>query len=333
MGAFTLFIMALVWTAVLLPLAPQAAATAVNESVDHGWTHLVSAPQNLTVNMTSQTYDPQDIAVQVGENLTLTIRNNDTQSHTFTVYSQANTTIPRNDTPAELSALFAQPGSSLVNLSLAPGANATWNVTFPTAVSYEVVSLVPYQFQAGYYGYINATVPVKVTQFNVSAFDSLTFVPNTLSAPTGSTVDFSVTEEGHGHTFTLDGCSNDSQVVVGVALPTSDSCLTNGTITNLNLGSTVGAVINSGPITLPSKAGTYWFVCTVPGHFAAGMYGHLYDGTTPVPPTSLPTETSVIQLGILAVAAVAVGLSALLVLMGSSGDRPKVSSPAIPPPK
>src|SRR5579875_1353547 len=70
--------------------------------------------------------------------------------------------------------------------------------------------------------------------------------------------------------------------------------------------------------TLPANEhGIFEFVCTVVGHFPH-MKGYLYVGAQPVPPSVIPSETNVVQLGIIAVAVILVGLAAFLVMMGMS---------------
>jgi hypothetical protein len=84
--------------------------------------------------------------------------------------------------------------------------------------------------------------------------------------------------------------------------------------------------------TLPKGAHGAWeFVCTVTGHFPK-MKGYLFAGTSPAPPRQIPVETSVLQLGLLAVAGIIVGLAAFLILMGMSERASPDTLARTPPP-
>ena len=318
-----LLVAGIVWLAVLLPQVPSVTAQGVRNEI--GYAELTSVVTRFSVNTTALGYAPSSLAVPTDRSITLTIHNLDANAtHTFTVYAKANTTIPTNTTPEALDALFAPANSSLVNVSLAPGAWANWTYNFSQPASYEFLSLVPYQFQAGFYGFLNASSGAgSIYSLNTSAYDSLRFIPSTLVAPPGATVVFHVTDRGTVHTFTIDSISNDTNLTVGQALPTTDPGLQNPLV-DLHL-STTGTTYTSAPVTFP-KHGVFWFVCTIPGHFQAGMYGFLYVGSTPTPPTTIPTQVNVLQVGIIAVSAVILGVAAFVLLAGM-GERVRVPPP------
>jgi len=105
---------------------------------------------------------------------------------------------------------------------------------------------------------------------NVSATDSLSFVPNAFTVLPGASVHLAVTQlSSFNHTFTLSSVAN-------ATIPSGDSTAqlyayfrAHPPIVNLTLGTTAGKVFHQN-FTAPA-VGTYEFVCLV--HFADGMTG------------------------------------------------------------
>jgi hypothetical protein len=319
-----LIVVGLVLLLVVAPRVPGALAATLRNDVAAAVR--VPAATQFFVNVTATGYSPATLNVTPAVAFTIHLHNVDPNSaHTFSVYARPNVTIPHNDTPAELNALFAPANASLVNVSLAPGAFDNWTANLTQAGSYEFVSLIPYQFQAGFFGFLNVSSGLtNLYEVNTSAYDSLKFVPNLFTIPPNAHVIFHVTDEGTTHTFTVDSISNDTNITVGQALPTSSDPGLIHPLVNLALSST-GTTYNAGPVAMPAHA-VYWFVCTIPGHFQAGMYGFLYVGASPSPPTTLPSESGFFQVGILAVGGIVLAAAALLILLGMS-ERARVSRP------
>lgn len=285
-----------------------------------GTSHLVSAAmlnESVTVNDTVPGFYPSQIVVSAGVTVNFNITNTDTIDHTFTVYSHSGTTIAcAGLSSQQLDRYFSAANDSLVNDSLAPGQSVLWTVNFTGPGTYQILSLTPDQCQAGLTGFLHV-LPAgsKSVQYAfVNATGSLTFVPSILEIVPQVPVQFVVGYQGTTHTFTLVSCSNDTNITAGVALPTNDGCLNNPLV---NSGDQSPGNTWVSPPTI-IKAGIYWYVCEIPGHFQAGMFGHVYVGITPTPPASLPSVQNVLQLGVLLLIATVVGGAAFLVLMGMS---------------
>ncbi len=249
--------------------------------------------------------------------------------HTFTLADTPNVVFPANLTPARLSAFFAANGS-FVNVSVPGGTTEFVNFSVPSSVggdSFEFVSLLPYQFQAGMYGFFNvsgAPAGPGITA-SVSTTDTFSFVPSDLGvSPTAypATIDVLVTNEGSlPHTFTLDPASNDT--------------LSPATFTqyfaahppkaNVNVpAATGGTVWANFTINAP---GVYEFICEVPGHFANGMFGHLYVGVAP-PANVTPPSTALVQTGVLLGAGSLLGVGIVLAAAAAyTGRFPRSPTP------
>lgn len=109
----------------------------------------------------------------------------------------------------------------------------------------------------------------------------LSWEPNTLTAPVGATVIFSVGIVGSlPHDFALDAVVNDSTLRTWTANPKSVSTselnayFANHTAVNLPVNSSSSRSVSS-PIHLSTSQGVYYFVCLVPYHFQSGMWGTL----------------------------------------------------------
>jgi uncharacterized cupredoxin-like copper-binding protein len=279
--------------------------------------------ENLTISDVSPGFDPDSLVVVAGTPLAFNITNVGSTNHTFSLYALPNETIPCGaaETPANVTSYFQQNGS-LINAALTPGESYRTNLTFNFSAVYEFVSLTPYECQDGFNGLVHVLPPGSHSQqelyTNATSSPSLSFVPNILTAQAGIPIVFQVGTSG-GHTFTLDGTSNDSSVTPGTnlpsAFPSSGGTASAGFPVNLNLPNP-GQTYVSSPVIL--KPGIYWFVCVIPGHFAAGMWGKIYVSISVSPAALTPAISNVVQYAYLGVAAVIIGGAAFLILMGMS---------------
>ncbi len=122
-----------------------------------GYAHPGTGDVATDVNLTdAPSFDPKYLAIGAGATLTIDLDNVGAYNHTFTLSSVPNATINTSLSPTGLDGYFTnhtpQAGA---NVSLAPGGMATVVLTYTTADigdSFEFVSLVPYQFQAGHAG-------------------------------------------------------------------------------------------------------------------------------------------------------------------------------------
>lgn len=148
------------------------------------------------------------------------------------------------------------------------------------------------------------------TFLNVSATESLSFVPDTLTVEPGEAVHLEVTQlADFNHTFTLSPVAN-------YTFPTSDTTADLDTffaahtpLVNLTLGSTMGLHYYRN-FTAPSQ-GSYEYVCLESGHFAAGMHGELDSGLSAA--SSSGPSTTELYAGVTAVVIVLVVAVAILV--------------------
>jgi uncharacterized cupredoxin-like copper-binding protein len=250
-------------------------------------------------------------------------------AHTFTVSAVANHSLNRSWTPAQLSAFFHANGS-LANVSVAPGTSTWSNFTLPSnsaGSSFEFVSLVPYQFQAGMFGFLNVTGgasrgAVQLTEQTAGA--GLAFVPAALQANAIGypvTVDVGVSNLGSTpHTWTLVG-----QADVNLTPGNFSSYFqAHPAAANVNVPSTPGAVVWAN-FTIP-KAGVYQFLCEIPGHFAAGMVGYLYVGV-PAPTQSGPPSDALVAPILLVGAGALIGVGVVLAAAASLVGRIPPAAP------
>jgi uncharacterized cupredoxin-like copper-binding protein len=313
---------ALVLGAAALP-GGLAQAHLVRVAPEVGVAHPYAPTPSFSVDLTdTPSFDPRALNATVSgtSSVTLTIGldNTGAYNHTFTMVNanQSGVVLNRSWTPQKLDGYFATNGT-LANESLAPGNTDTVSVTLAASESprsFEFVSLVPYQFQAGMFGFLNVTPlgPTVVVEENTT--DQFRFVPSILSTGTNTTgpvdVHVHLTNQGSlSHTFTVS-----SQV--------------NVTLSSLGNLSTFPPLVNqsipSGPsvwanFTVP-KAGVYEYVCTVPGHFAAGMFGFLYVGV-PVPPPPPSPSTAIVEVPILVGSMVLLGVGLLLLVVSAYTGR------------
>ncbi|MCI4321409.1 MAG: plastocyanin/azurin family copper-binding protein [Thermoplasmata archaeon] len=289
-----------------------------------------SASGILTVNMTdTPSFAPNSLTATSGSPVAIHVINRGSFAHTFTV-SATNITLNRSWSPAQVDQFFHSNGS-WANVSLNGGASAWANFTIPsTAVgSYEFVSVVPYQFQAGMFGYLNVTAAgggagVQLQEQTANA--GLSFVPSVLAAnATAFPVAVSVEVSNLGsnsHTWTL-VAQPDVNVTAGDFTSYFQS---HPPAANVNVPLTPGQVVWAN-FTITQK-GVYQYICEIPGHLGAGMEGYLYVGVPP-PPVVAPPSTAVVEPALLLAGGALLVVGVVLALAASLVGR--IPSPAYGP--
>jgi uncharacterized cupredoxin-like copper-binding protein len=328
-AALVSLISSLVLLAVVLPLVAPV-ARAAERGQDMELPQVSAAPAatshvNVTIN-TSNTpaFVPNAIHAISGQNLTVTLVNNGTYNHTFTLSSNGTEQFPLNWSPTQLTAYFAA-HPPIVNVPMPANSTTSVNISVNSSMAgghFEFVSIVPYQFQAGLYGFLNVTPPVTThLSFYVNATNSLTFVSDQLNASSYTTFPIGVTVYfgnlgSLSHTFTLSALpdynlssANYSTFfvqhlpLVSIPVPTSTGTFNNGSF-------------------VISSAGYYEFICTIPGHFASGMFGFLYVGVaTPAPPVSIVQSTAIVQSEVLIGGGALLGIGVVLAAAASISGR------------
>jgi uncharacterized cupredoxin-like copper-binding protein len=301
---------------------PSAAAVARLPSFPMiGYAHPETANSSATVNMTdAPAFTPRSLVAPAGTNLSIHLVNQGDFNHTFTLSKVPNVVLSSSWTPTELYSFFDKNGS-LANVSVGPGGSAWANVTFNSSVggdSFEFVSVVPYQFQAGMWGFVNLTVTGPGLLLSENTTDGYAFVPDVLSAsPVHYPVklDVLVTNTGSlDHTFTLSPLSN---------YTISPANFTQFFATNAPI---VSVPINSGAGTTAwanftvRGPGIYQYICEIDSHFANGMTGLLYVGIPP-PPAPPPLSTALVDSWVLVGSAVLVGVGVLIAAIASYSGR------------
>lgn len=309
----------LVLAVVAVPLATSVHRLPAAPSV--GLARAVTGNSTVTVNMTdTPRFVPRSLVGASDSTLTVHLVNLGMYTHTFTVSRIPDVTLNTSWTPADLSSFFAHNGS-LANVSVGPGQKAIATILLNASTggdSFEFVSLVPFQFQAGMYGFLNVTISGPGLKLSENTSDALEFIPNQLAAsPTHfpASVDILVTNTGSlGHTFTLAGQSNYTLSPANFTTYfTAHPPLVSVTVPS-GAGSTVWANFTV------SVAGVYQYICEVPGHFAAGMYGYLYVGV-PVPALPAPPSTAIVESWVLVGSGALVGIGILLAVIASFTGR------------
>ena len=301
---------ALLVASVGLPAA--MAAGRLPSAPEIGYAHPLSGNSTATVNLTdAPRYVPSTLLANASATLSVHLVNLGSYAHSFTLSNVPDFSLNSSWTPTQLYAFF-QANGSLANVSVAPGQSAWANVTFNSTVggdSFEFVSVVPYQFQAGMYGTIDVASSGPPLQLSENTTDQYQFVPAVLAAAPPHypvTLSVLVTNTGAlGHTFTV-------------------SPLSNFTLSPANFTQTfashpplVSAAINSGAGSTAfanftvRAPGVYQYICTIPGHFANGMTGFLYVGVTPPPPTPTPS-TALVESWVLLGSGILLGIGVLL---------------------
>jgi uncharacterized cupredoxin-like copper-binding protein len=337
-AAIASLVISIVLLAVVLPLVAPVARAAQRGS-ELGQPRVAAAPAvpahvNATINTSSApAFVPNAIHATSGQNLTITLRNNGTYNHTFTLSSNGTERFPLNWSPTQLSDYFAaQP--PLVNVTMPADSTTEVNVSVNSSMAgghFEFVSLIPYQFQAGLYGFLNVTPPVSSQlTFYVNASDKLQFVSNELNASSVTTFPFAVTVflgtlGVLSHTFTLSPLPN-----YNLSSANFSAFFTQHLpLVNIPVPLAAGSY-NNGSFVI-STPGYYEFICTVPGHFQSGMYGFLYAGV-PTPPVYVPpaVSTAIVQSEVLIGGGSLLGIGVVLAAAASVAGRLPPSKPDAP---
>jgi uncharacterized cupredoxin-like copper-binding protein len=278
------------------------------------------------VNLTATdnpSFTPNGISTPSGTLVELLISNTGSLAHTFTLSKVPNKRLAQNLTPGELNAFFNANGS-LLNVSLAPHSVTGANVSIPDTAggnSYEFVSVLPYQFQAGMLGFLNVTAgpsgPPVVLNVNAlgaqTLWDPSILAVNASSYPVAVTVQ--VTNLGSAtHTWWLSPFPNYNLSYGNF----TQFFQAHAPLAAVNLAGSPGGTVDAN-FTV-GQPGVYEYICTVPGHFANGMFGFLYIGVPPPAPATSP-GTAIVQAGILVGGAALLGIGVLLALVASFTGR------------
>lgn len=265
-------------------------------------------------------YQPETFGeVPTNADITVAFTDDDVLQHSFTISSREGFVIPTSYTPAQLDQLFVT-YPPLYSATVNSQGDQSMGV-FLSPVSpgwYEFVSNVSGQFQNGMYGFIafGENLPSNLTRVaaaspefvNISATNSLSFVPDSFTVLPGAAVHLIVTQlADFDHTFTL-------SPAVNVTIPSSDSFAqlsaffqAHPPIVNLSLGSTVGQRYFAN-FTAPTTLGTYEYVCLI--HFPTMTGIMTVANGVPSPATSSsPTTLEIVGIG------VAIGLVVIAVVL------------------
>jgi len=309
--------------ATLAAPAGAAAAHVLRFEPGIGYAHAETTNVSYSVNLTdAPAFAPRYLSVVAGGNISIHFHNVGSYSHSFTVSSLANATLNSSWTPTQLDANFTA-HAPLANTTFAAGASGWVNLTFTAREatdSFEFASIVPYQFQAGMWGWLNVTsntAPLLLVENTTNGGGSVAFVPNVLAVSTTSypvTLDVRVTNQGSfGHTFTV---SRQSNVTVPQAFGAYFA--TYPPLVNANVNASLGYVAWAN-FSVPAP-GKYMYICEVSGHYASGMYGFLYVGVAP-PPVPPAPSTAIVETWILVGSAVLLGIGGLLALTAAFSGR------------
>ena len=281
-------------------------------------------PLNTTsfvVNMTdTPRFVPQFLSAPAGNTLALRLVNQGAIVHTFTLLKQSGVRLNASWTPPQIDHFFAQNGS-LLNVSVPGGGEANVSVTFNASAgfdSFEFVSLIPYQFQAGMFGFLNLTSTAPGLETFENTTDSYAFVPDALAANDTHypfNLDVLVTNTGNlAHTFSL---ASQANVTLSPANFTS-YFQQHAPLVSVNVPGGAGSTVWAN-FTVPGP-GVFQYICEVPGHFAAGMTGFLYVGV-PVPPQPGPPSTAVVESWVLVGSAALLGIGVFAAIVSAFFGR------------
>ncbi len=174
--------------------------------------------ENLTVNLTdAPSFDPRNLVAVAGQDVHFVLNNTGSFNHSFTISAAPGKLLAQNTTPSALNAFLTSNGT-LVNVSLPANSTRLLNYTVPgsdAGDSFEFVSQVPYQFQAGMFGFFNVTSgrAGPAVDLNETTLDTLAYVPDVLNASSitsfPAAIDVLIVNDGgDAHTFTLAAQSN-----------------------------------------------------------------------------------------------------------------------------
>jgi uncharacterized cupredoxin-like copper-binding protein len=293
-----------------LPSAPEV-----------GYARPMSGNSSVTVNLTdTPRFVPDALLANASATLSVHLVNVGSYAHTFTLSKVPDFSLNSSWTPSQLNAFFAANGS-LANVSVAGGSSAWANVTFNGSVggdTFEFVSVVPYQFQAGMSGVVTVASTGPPLRLFENTTDQYQFVPAVLSASTAHypvTLSVLVTNTGAlGHTFTVSPLSNYTLSPANY----SQTLTTNAPLVNVPIGSGAGTTAFAN-LTVRAP-GVYQYICEITGHFANGMTGFLYVGIAP-PPAPVAPSTAIVETWVLVGSAALFGIGLTVAAMASYVGR------------
>jgi uncharacterized cupredoxin-like copper-binding protein len=287
-----------------------------------GTAHPESGNSTVRMNLTdAPRFDPRSLVANASATVSIHLENVGAYTHTFTLSKVANVVLNTSWSPTQLDAFFAANGS-LANVSVAPGGQAWANVSLNASTgadSFEFVSVVPYQFQSGMWGFLNVSATGPGLMLFENTTDQYQFVPAILNASLPAhypeIVDVLVTNQGSlGHTFTVSPLSN---YTLGVG-NFSQTFATNAPFVSAPVPSGAGSSVWAN-FTVRGP-GVYQYICTVAGHYANGMTGELYVGV-PVPPPVPTPSTAIVQGWVLLGSGVLLGIGVVVAAVASYVGR------------
>jgi uncharacterized cupredoxin-like copper-binding protein len=308
---------------------PTVAAIPLSSLVPEvGYAHPLSTGGNVTVNLTDQpSFTPAFLTFPAGASISVHLVNVGMYNHTFTLSKKPGAKLSPTLTPSGVYDFFNANGT-LANVSLAPGAQGWANLTFNSSAgfdSFEFASVVPYQFQAGMWGFLNLSSTTPGLELSENTTNSFAFAPNVLSAsPAHYPVVIAVLVSNEGdfaHTFTMGSQSN-----VTLSVSNYTQYLTqHPPLVNAAVPSSPGGTVWAN-FTVPAP-GVYEYICTVTGHFQNGMFGFLYVGV-PVPAPPPVPSTAIVDAWVLAGSAILLGIGiAFTAAAAFAGRFPPRSTP------
>lgn len=298
-----------------------AGLTLVSVAPEVGVARPLATSESVTVNMTDRpAYSPQFLTFPAGSSVSIHLVNVGSIPHTFTLCATPNVRLSSSLSPSQVYAFFHANGT-LANVSLASGQQGWANLTFNASEgfdSFEFASVIPYQFQAGMWGLLNLSSTAPGLELSENTTDSLSFVPNVLSASPSHfpvVIAVLVRNEGTlGHTFTLAPQSN----VTLLATNYTSYFASHPPLVSEDVPAVPGGTVWANfTVTAP---GVYQYICEVSGHFASGMYGFLYAGV-PVPPPPPSPSTAIVEGWVLAGSAILLGVGAVLTVLTMLAGR------------
>ena len=314
-------------------LPSVAGLSVVSVAPEVGFAHPLAQSENRTVNLTDRpSFTPQFVSVPAGFSVSLHLVNVGIYPHTFTLCATPGARLLAGWSPIQVDSFFAKNGT-LANVSLAPGAQGWANLTFNSTEAldtFEFASVVPYQFQSGMWGLLNVTSTVPGVELSENTTDSLSFVPNVLSASPPHypiVVAVLVTNEGNfGHTFTIAPQSNVSLTPNNfTSYFAAHPPLVSANVPGLPGGTVWANFTIFGP-------GVYEYICEISGHFANGMYGFFYVGV-PVPAPPPAPSTAIVDSWVLVGSAILLSVGVIFAALSSLAGRfpPRTSPPGSHP--
>jgi uncharacterized cupredoxin-like copper-binding protein len=323
-------IAALLLSGVGLP-ATAAASRIVVFAPEVGYAHPAGNLTSVAVNLTDQpSFSPSTLTTPAGSNLSVHLRNVGNLTHTFTVLAQPNVRLNASWSPTQLDQ-YLRANGTIANVSVAAGAEAWANLSFNESTgfdTFEFLSVVPYQFQAGMSGEISvtSTAPGLALSENTTVSGSqYLYIPAVLDANvTHFPVNLNILVTNLGsfaHTFTMVPQPN---VTVSIG-NYSDYFNEHAPLVNVNVPANPGGTVWANfTVKVP---GVYMYLCLIPGHFSGGMDGYLYVGV-PVPPPAPSPSTAIVETWVLIGSGLLLGVGFLVAALSSLVGRFPPKSPS-----